>query len=106
MNENTTFSVPTLSCNAFDALPQSILSYICAERRQVFDILQPQVEVTEHRVQEKKCPCCGSMNRAIFPENIRGPVQYGERVQALTVYFAHQHFIPVDREVDMQAFAL
>src|SRR3989338_2144599 len=37
------------------------------------------------------------MNRATFPENVRGPVQYGERIQALAVYFAHQHFIPVDR---------
>lgn len=69
----------------------------CAESRQVFDIPQPKVEVTEHRVEQKKCPCCGTMNRASFPENVRGPVQYGERVQALTVYFAHQHFIPVDR---------
>jgi transposase len=69
----------------------------CAEKRQVFDIPQPKVEVTEHWVEEKKCPCCGVMNRATFPENIKGPVQYGERVQALTAYFAHQHFIPVDR---------
>ena len=69
----------------------------CAERRQVFDIPQPKVEVTEHRVEEKKCPCCGVLNRAVFPQTVRGPVQYGERVQALTVYFAHQHFIPMDR---------
>jgi transposase len=69
----------------------------CAERRQVFDIPQPTVEVTEHRIEEKRCPCCGEVNRANFPENVRGPVQYGERVQALAVYFAHQHFIPVDR---------
>ena len=34
---------------------------------------------------------------AYVPTNVRGPVQYGERIQALTVYFAHQHFIPVDR---------
>lgn len=69
----------------------------CAEKRQVFDIPQPKVEVTEHQALEKQCPCCGELNRGVFPENIRGPVQYGERVQALTVYFAHQHFIPVDR---------
>jgi transposase len=69
----------------------------CAEKRQVFDIPQPKIEVTEHQALEKKCPCCGERNRGVFPENIRGPVQYGERVQALTAYFAHQHFIPVDR---------
>jgi transposase len=69
----------------------------CAERRQVFDIPQPKVEITEHRVEEKKCPCCGEVNRAEFPENIKGPVQYGDRVQALITYFAHQHFIPAER---------
>ena len=69
----------------------------CAEKRQVFDIPKPKIEVTEHQALEKQCPCCGELNRGVFPENIRGPVQYGERVQALTAYFAHQHFIPVDR---------
>ena len=69
----------------------------CAEKRQVFDIPQPKIEVTEHQALEKRCPCCGELNRGGFPENIRGPVQYGEQVQALTAYFAHQHFIPVDR---------
>ena len=69
----------------------------CVERRQVFEIPQPKVEVTEHRVEEKKCPCCGTSTRATFPEGIRGPVQYGERVQALAAYFANQHYIPVDR---------
>ncbi len=42
------------------------------------------LEITAHQVEEKKCPCCGGMNRASFPENIKGPMQYGERVQALS----------------------
>jgi transposase len=53
--------------------------------------------VTEHQALEKRCPCCGEYTRAVFPDDVRGPVQYGERVQALTAYFAHQHFIPVER---------
>jgi len=69
----------------------------CVESRQVFEIPQPKVEVIEHRVEEKRCPCCGKNTRAEFPEDVRGPVQYGARVQALAAYFAHQHFIPVDR---------
>ncbi|MGA8164660.1 MAG: IS66 family transposase, partial [Waddliaceae bacterium] len=68
-----------------------------AEQRQVFDIPQPEIKVTEHRVEEKKCPCCNELTRASFPENVRGPVQYGDRVQALIAYFSHEHFIPVDR---------
>jgi transposase len=79
---------------------QSDLSAVdgfCAEKRQVFDIPQPVVEVTEHQAVVKKCPCCGKQNKGAFPEDIRGHVQYGHRIQALAAYFAHQHFIPVER---------
>jgi len=69
----------------------------CAEQRQVFDIPQPIINVTEHRVEEKKCPCCGKITRASFPENVKGPVQYGNRARALIAYFYNEHFIPVDR---------
>lgn len=69
----------------------------CVEARQVFDVQKPVIEVTEHRAEEKKCPCCGQVNRGSFPEGVNAPVQYGERVQALAAYFAHQHFIPVER---------
>ena len=84
------------SCNGCGS-SLSQVEGVCAEARQVFDLPQPKIEITEHRALEKQCPCCGEFNRAAFPENVRGPVQYGERVQALTAYFAHQHFIPVDR---------
>lgn len=81
---------------------------ICVEKRQVFEIPPPKVEVIEHRAEEKQCPCCGKCTRGIFPENVRGPVQFGERVQALTAYFSHQHFIPVDRvcEIFADVFAI
>lgn len=75
----------------------SNVSGTVAEQRQVFDIPQPEVKVTEHRVEEKKCPCCAERTRASFPENVKGPIQYGNRIQALTAYFSHEHFIPVDR---------
>lgn len=71
------------------------------ERRQVFDLPEPKIEVTEHRVEAKMCPCCGEISRGVFPQNIMSPVQYGERVQALSVYFAHQHFLPFDRLAQM-----
>lgn len=73
------------------------ISGTCVETRQVFDIPQPKIKVTEHRVEVKCCPCCGNACRASFPENVKGPVQYGERAQALMVYFSHQHYIPVNR---------
>jgi transposase len=67
------------------------------EKRQVFEIPEPQVEVTEHRLEAKRCPCCGEISQGAFPENIKAPVQYGEHVQALATYFRNQHLIPIDR---------
>lgn len=67
------------------------------EKRQVFDLPQPEVEVTEHQAEAKRCSCCGHRTKAAFPKNVMAPVQYGERIQALAAYFDNQHFIPADR---------
>lgn len=64
--------------------------------RQVFDIPAPQIIVTEHRAEVKRCSC-GKCTTAAFPPAVRAPVQYGARVQALAVYLSHQQLIPEDR---------
>lgn len=65
-------------------------------RRQVFDIPAPRLEVTEHQVEIKLC-FCGHINKASFPASISAPVQYGDRVKALTIYLSNQQMIPEDR---------
>lgn len=75
----------------------SVEGRTCTEKRQVFDVLQPVTHVTEHRFFEIICPCCGKIAKPKYPENVRGPVQYGERIKALIAYFAHQHFVPAER---------
>lgn len=67
------------------------------EKRQVFEIPEPKIEVTEHQVIAKTCPCCGKVSKGKFPDHVSAPVQYGIRVQALVAYFDNQHHIPVDR---------
>ena len=95
-NPDSVVSHSPLSCNGCGAALNNIEG-VCTEKRQVFDIPEPKVEVTEHQVEEKVCPCCGEITKALFPEGVRGPVQYGDRTRALIAYFAHQHFIPVER---------
>jgi transposase len=67
----------------------------------VFEFPQPKIEVTEHRVEEKLCPYCGTHNRGSFPKDVQGPVQFGPHAQSVIIYFSHQHFIPVDRACEI-----
>lgn len=66
-------------------------------KRQVFDIPEPRVEVTEHEAEVKICPCCQHRNVASFPPGVVAYVQYGPRVKALAVYLSVQQLIPEDR---------
>jgi transposase len=65
--------------------------------RQVFDIPTPKIIVTEHQVGVKECPECKAQIQGSFPESVKAPVQYGERIRAVAAYLNHQHFIPEDR---------
>lgn len=66
-------------------------------KRQVFDIPEPSIEVTEHRVEIKECPRCQRKAEGQFPQRVKAPVQYGVRIKAISAYLQHQHFIPEKR---------
>lgn len=67
------------------------------ERRQVFDIPPISVQVCEHRAQIKTCPCCSLRNKAIFPESVTQPVQYGTELQAVATYLSQYQMVPFKR---------
>lgn len=67
------------------------------ERRQVFDLPERLIEVTEHQALNYVCAGCGGSTRAPFPEGVASPAQYGERLRAATVYLNVQQLIPEDR---------
>ena len=66
-------------------------------KRQVFDIPQPQLEVTEYRSECKVCPRCNRQVQAAFPTGVKAPVQYGPTIRAWAIYFQQQQFIPENR---------
>jgi transposase len=85
----------------------SVCSHCCAgltaamvtgmTNRQVFDLPEPRLEVTEHRASIYRCAHCKGQTQAPFPEGVTGPAQYGARVRAAAVYLNVQQLIPEDR---------
>lgn len=67
------------------------------ESRQVFELPERPLEVTEHRCEIKCCPDCGEEVRADFPAGVNAPVQYGPRFGSLMVYLNQAHYITYDR---------
>lgn len=66
------------------------------QKRQVFDIPEPKIEVTEHQAEVKTC-ACGQRSVAAFPSEVTAPVQYGLRIKTLATYFNYTQLIPEDR---------
>ena len=58
---------------------------ILSETRQVFDLPQPCLEVTEYQIHKATCPVCSKLCKGIAPEGVNAPVQYGKGVKAYAV---------------------
>lgn len=67
------------------------------ERRQVVELPPRRVLVIEHQAQQKWCPACQQVSVALFPEEVRAPVQYGATLGAIGVYLVQQQLLPYER---------
>jgi len=67
------------------------------EKRQVFDLVERPLMVTEHQASIYRCENCRGVTKAAFPDGVVSAVQYGERVKAAAVYLNIQQLIPEDR---------
>ena len=70
---------------------------IAVEKRQVFDLPERLLLVTEHQASVHRCAQCRCVTKAAFPEGVVSPAQYGERFKATAVYMNVQQMIPEDR---------
>ena len=73
------------------------------QKRQVFDLPQPVVEVTEHRAHSCWCLACGTETQAAFPAEVKAAAQYGATVEALVVYLQAWQLIPEDRLAELMS---
>jgi transposase len=72
-------------------------SAIEIEKRQVFDLAERPLMVTEHQAAIYRCAHCRGETKAAFPDGVVSPIQYGERVRAAAVYLNVQQLLPEDR---------
>lgn len=71
------------------------------EKRQVFDVPEVQIEVTEHQGEVKCCPACQAEVKATFPDGVERAVQYGRRLQAQAVYLNMYQLLPLARSCEL-----
>ncbi len=67
---------------------------ILSEKRQVFDIPQPKLEITEYQIFKACCPVCGQEQRGAAPEGVNAPAQYGNKVKAFAVLLNVHYKLP------------
>src|SRR5438477_501262 len=66
------------------------------DRRQVVDLPEAAVTVTEHQLIERECGC-GHRTKAAAPHDAQGPVQYGPRIAAIIIYLYAGQFLSKQR---------
>ena len=70
-------------------------------RRQVFDIPQPKVVVTEHQMMTVRCECCGKETQATAPAGADKSVQYGPNILGVATYLHVAHLLPCKRTAEI-----
>ena len=78
-------------------LPLDPKSATQIEKRQVFDLAERPLMVTEHQASIYHCEHCRGETKAAFPDGVVSPTQYGERMRAAAIYLNIQQLIPEDR---------
>ena len=84
------------TCSCGQSLESTVPS-ISLERRQVFDLPPKLLQIEEHRLEVKHCPCCGEQHTGSFPSGVPAPVQYGDRLHALVNLLNVEQSMPVGR---------
>ena len=69
-------------------------------KRQIFEIENGSLFVTEHQAEVKLCPLCRQISKGHFPDHLKAPVQYGTSVFSRIVYLNQYQLLPVARTAE------
>ena len=89
--------VPAVCAQCGDDLAAAV--EVGVARRQVFDVPEPKIVVTEHQIVTVACGC-GHHTTASAPSEATAPAPYGPRLAAIGVYLLHGQFLSVGRTAD------
>jgi transposase len=101
-NTRTVETVTLLSALACETCGTDIsdMECICVERRTKIDIIFEKTE--EHTdVEVKQCPACDATVKAKFPDDMSGPLQYGNGIKAYVIQFVVVQMVSLNRVADM-----
>lgn len=71
------------------------------EKRQVFDIPTPKVEVIEYLSAVYECPHCNCKHQKEFPESVKAQAQYGNTLKSFAVYLMNYQLLPYKRTSEL-----
>lgn len=74
----------------------SNIHYEFSGKRQVIDIPEIKLHVTEHQIFKRVCSC-GHVTTSDFPTVANAPVSYGNNIESLIGYFHTRQYIPFRR---------
>ena len=91
--------LPALTCETCGE-DLSHVECTCIERRTKIDIIFEKTE--EHvDVEVKQCPTCDTTVKAPFPDDMPGPLQYGNGIKAYVIQLIVAQMIALNRVADM-----
>jgi transposase len=65
-----------------------------SEKRQVFDLPKPKLEITEYQIFKANCPMCGLVHKGIAPQGVNAPTQYGDGVKSYATLLNIHYKLP------------
>jgi transposase len=70
--------------------------FTLCEKRQVFEIPEPKLIVTQH--EQYSCQCtCGCQNWGAFPASINAPIQYGSNARTFASLLNQRYLLPLNQ---------
>jgi len=67
------------------------------EKRQLFDLPNIKMQVTEYQAYSIKCKKCNTLNKAEFPDNVNAATQYGDNLKSFVSYLNSYQMLPYER---------